>query len=120
MKVCIATALVALTASLVLGAGTASAVVHRPKVVHKPTATVDIAAATIVKGKYFKKHERITISLSSSTTEEHWTKKVVATVKGTFTADFGAIGLNSCDQYTLKIVGSLKSRFSMSHSLVPC
>lgn len=114
MKTCIATVTVALILSLALGAGTASAVVH------KPTATVDIAGTTIVKGKYFKKRERLTISLSSSTTSEHWTKKIRATVKGTFTVDFGAIGLNSCDQYTLKIVGSLKSRFSTSHALIPC
>jgi hypothetical protein len=73
------------------------------------------------KGKGFKKGEMLTVTLSSSTIEMTWTKKVRATMTGTFTADFGsATGLNSCDQYTLKVVGSLKSRFTTSHDFVPC
>jgi len=45
---------------------------------------------------------------------------VTATPTGAFTLSFGHISLNSCDQYTLKVVGSLKSRYTTSHDLVPC
>jgi hypothetical protein len=88
---------------------------------HKPTAELTFATGVEAKGKGFKKGEMLTVTLSSSTIEMTWTKKVRATVNGTFSADFGsATGLNSCDQYTLKVVGSLKSRFTTSHDFVPC
>jgi hypothetical protein len=88
---------------------------------HKPTAVVTFSTRVTAKGKDFKKGEMLTVTLSSSTIEMTWTKRVRATVKGTFTADFGsATGLNSCNQYTLKVVGSLKSRFTTSHAFVPC
>jgi hypothetical protein len=88
---------------------------------HKPTATLTFSTEVTVRGKYFKKRERLTLTLTSSTIEKKWTKRVRATAKGTFTANFGsATGLNSCNQYTLKVVGSLKSRFTTSHDFVPC
>lgn len=101
---------------------TAGSVSARPTgtAVHKPTATISFAAEVAVKGKYFKPSEKVTISLSSATIAQHWTKKVTATKTGTFTASFGHIALSSCNQYTLKVVGSLKSRFTTSHDVVPC
>ena len=114
----------AVAAGVAVAGGSASALamgtaVHRPKV-HKPTAPITFAAEVSVKGKYFKKRERVTITLSSTTIEQKWTKKARATVKGTFTASFGHIALSSCNQNTLKVVGSLKSRFTTSHDVVPC
>jgi hypothetical protein len=101
---------------------TAGSVSARPAgtAVHKPTATITFAAEVTVKGKYFKKREKLTITLSSTTISQKWTKKATATKTGTFTASFGHIALSSCNQYTLKVVGSLKSRFTTSHDVVPC
>jgi hypothetical protein len=107
---------------LVVAAGLASAHPNAVAVVKppKPTASIAFATDVVVKGKNFKKREKLTISLSSTTTGDSWKKKVTATVKGTFSVSFGTISLNSCAQYTIKIVGSLKSRYTDSHDLVPC
>jgi hypothetical protein len=88
--------------------------------VHKPTAAITFSAEVSVKGKYFKKREKLTITLSSTTISQKWTRKARATTKGTFTVSFGHIALSSCNQYTLKVVGSMKSRFTTSHDVVPC
>ena len=103
-------------ASLASARSNTAAVVKPPK----PTASLVFASDVVMKGKNFKKREKLTISLSSSTTGDSWKKKATATVKGTFSVSFGAISLNSCAQYTIKIVGSLKSRYTDSHDLVPC
>jgi hypothetical protein len=102
-----------------LAAGSVSA---RPAVtaVHKPTAAISFAAEVVVKGKYFKPREKVTVTLSSTTISMKWTRKATATKTGTFTSSFGHIALSSCNQYTLKVVGSLKSRFTTSHDVVPC
>ena len=102
------------TAGLAFGHPTAT------RVKHKPTATVAFGADVSVKGKYFKKREKLTVTLSTTTTSQKWTKKATATATGAFTLSFGHISLNSCNQYTLKVVGSMKSRFTTSHDLVPC
>lgn len=87
----------------------------------KPAALIEsFTPDVVVTGTHFKKREKLTITLSSTTIAKKWTKKVKATVKGRFSADFGALPLSSCDQYTLKVVGSLKSRFTTSHAFVPC
>jgi len=108
-------AVAALTAGSVSARPAAATTVH-----HKPTATITFAAEVSVKGKYFKNRERVTITLSSTTISQKWTKKARATKTGTFTVSFGHIALSSCNQYTLKVVGSLKSRFTTSHDVVPC
>jgi hypothetical protein len=87
---------------------------------HKPTASIAFGADVSVKGRYFKKREKVVITLSTTTTSEKWTRRGTATATGGFTVSFGHISLNSCDQYTLKVVGSLKSRYTTSHDLVPC
>jgi hypothetical protein len=101
---------------------TAGSVSARPAgtAVHKPTATIAFAAEVVVKGKYFKPREKVTVTLSSTTISQKWTRKATATKTGTFTASFGHIALSSCNQYTLKVVGSLKSKFTTSHDVVPC
>jgi hypothetical protein len=108
----------ALSSAALIAAGLALA--HAARVTHKPTATLTFAAEVAVKGKYFKKREKLTITLSSTTISEKWTRKATATATGTFASSFGHISLNSCDQYTLKVVGSLKSRYTTSHDFVPC
>ena len=111
----------ALVSAVLLGtAGLALAQPTAGRLTHKPTAAIAFGADVSVKGKYFKKRERVTVTLSTTTTGEKWTKKVTATPTGAFTLSFGHISLNSCDQYTLKVVGSLKSRYTTSHDLVPC
>jgi hypothetical protein len=110
----------AVVSAALLTAGLAVAHPSAARLTHKPTATIAFGAEVSVKGKYFKKREKVTITLSTTTTSEKWTKKVSATPAGGFTVSFGHISLNSCDQYTLKVVGSLKSRYTTSHDLVPC
>lgn len=111
----------ALVSAVLLGtAGLALAQPTAARVTHKPTATIAFGADVSVKGKYFKKREKLTVTLSTTTTSEKWTKKATATATGAFALSFGHISLNSCDQYTLKVVGSLKSRYTTSHDLVPC
>lgn len=113
-------AAVAISVALAMTSGLASAQSTSRAVVHKPSVTLVFATELTAKGKYFKKGETVTLTIASATVEKKWTKKVKATSKGTFSASFGVTSLNSCDQYTLKAVGSLKSRYSESHDLVPC
>ena len=101
-------------------AGVAFAHPTAARVTHKPTATIAFGADVSVKGKYFKEREKVTVTLSTTTTGEKWTKKATATATGAFALSFGHISLNSCDQYTLKVVGSTKSRYTTSHDLAPC
>lgn len=110
-------AVVAAVASL-----TAGSVSARPSdvAVHKPTATITFGAEVVVSGRYFKPHEKVTVTLSSETLSMKWTRKAKATKTGRFASSFGHIALSSCNQYTLKVVGSRKSRFTTSHDLVPC
>lgn len=111
----------ALVSAVLLGtAGLALAQPTGALVTHKPTATIAFGADVSVKGKFFKKREKVTVTLSTTTTGEKWTKKGTATATGAFTVSFGHISLNSCNQYTLKVVGSMKSRYTTSHDLVPC
>lgn len=117
----LAVSIPALVSAVLLGtAGVAFAHPAAARVTHKPTATVAFGADVSVKGKYFKKREKLTITLSTTTTSEKWTKKATATATGAFAVSFGHISLNSCAQYTLKVVGSMKSRYTTSHDLVPC
>jgi hypothetical protein len=100
---------------------TAMPATSAPAKVPRPAALIEsFTPDVVVKGTHFKKREKLTVTLSSTTIEKKWTKKVKATATGRFSADFGALPLSSCDQYTLKVVGSLKSRFTTSHSFVPC
>jgi hypothetical protein len=109
-------------AAAVVAAVTAGSVSARPGglAVHKPTAAISFGAEVAVKGKYFKPREKVTVTLTSATISGHWTRKATATKTGTFSASFGHIALSSCNQYTLKVVGSLKSKFTTSHDVVPC
>lgn len=117
-RLVLTTAAIGAVALLVVGLAVAHPKLTR--VTHKPAATIAFGADVSVKGKYFKKSEKVTVTLSTTTTSEKWTRKGKATAKGTFTVSFGHISLNSCDQYTLKVVGSMKSRYTTSHDLVPC
>lgn len=101
-----------LTLALVGGAaaGTAKA--------KKPTANVTFGTEVNIVGSGFKPKEHVTATLSGAS--HTWTKKGVATAKGSFTLDLGHIGLNECNAFTLKVVGSLKSRVSVSHATEPC
>jgi hypothetical protein len=110
----------AVGSAALLAVGLAVAHPNLAHVKHKPTATITFGAEVSVKGKFFKKAEKVTVTLSTTTTSEKWTRKGKATAKGTFAVSFGHISLNSCDQYTLKVVGSMKSRYTTSHDLVPC
>ena len=114
--------LIATVASTVLltTSGLAASRPGTATVTHKPTAAVLFGAEVTVKGKYFKKAEKLTVTVTSSTIDGKWTKKATATKTGTFSVSFGHIALSSCNQYTLKVVGSLKSRFTTSHDVVPC
>ena len=86
--------------------------------VKKPTATVVFSPTVHVVGAHFKPNEKVTVTLVSVDTT--WTKKAMAKKTGAFTVQFGAIPLNACNEYTLKVVGSLKSRASESHPVEPC
>ena len=70
----------ALVSAVLLGtAGLALAQPTAGRLTHKPTAAIAFGADVSVKGKYFKKRERVTVTLSTTTTGEKWTKKVTAT-----------------------------------------
>jgi hypothetical protein len=86
--------------------------------VKKPTATVVFNPTVHVVGAHFKPKEKVVVTLVSVDTT--WKKVAVAKKTGTFSVEFGAIGLNACNEYTLKVVGSLKSRASESHPVLPC
>jgi hypothetical protein len=60
----------------------------------------------------------VTITLAS--VDEKWVKKATVKKTGKFSVDFGELSLNACSQYTLKVVGSLKSRTALSHPVEPC
>ncbi len=86
--------------------------------VKKPTATVVFSPTIHVVGAHFKPKERVTVTLVSVDTT--WKKTARASKTGAFSVAFGAIPLNACNEYTLKVVGALKSRASESHPVLPC
>ena len=83
----------------------------------KATATVDFGSAVVVKGSGFKPGEKLTVTLIADGTR---TRIVSATAKGLLQVSFGALALSNCSAYTLKIMGSLGSKFSKSQAAVPC
>ncbi len=107
-------AAIAASAALLIALGAPIAV----SAVKKPTATVVFSPTVHVVGAHFKPNEKVTVTLVSVDTT--WTKKAVAKKTGAFSVEFGAIPLNACNEYTLKVVGSLKSRASESHPVEPC
>lgn len=122
-RVTLTAILVLAAVALVVTAVPATSATGKKTVKKAPKPTALIASFTpyvVVTGTHFKKREKLTITLSSTTIAKRWTKKVKANIKGRFSADFGALPLSSCNQYTLKVVGSLKSRFTTSHAFVPC
>jgi hypothetical protein len=108
----IVAALVAALVAVAAGSGAAKVGVL------KPTVSITFTPVVTVKGKRFKKLETVTVKLKDP--DHTWTRKVRANKLGTFSVGFGALALNDCSEYTLTAVGSLKSRYSFSHSLVPC
>jgi len=84
----------------------------------KPSATIVFAQTVRVVGAHFKPSEKVTVTLAA--TDQKWTRKATAKKTGAFSVDFGAIPLNACNAYTLKVVGSLKSRASLSNPVQPC
>ena len=83
----------------------------------KPTASADFATSVTVSGSHFKAKEKLTVLLIHDMT---YKRLVTATTKGTFTANFGHLPLNSCYAYTIKVTGKLGSKFTYSHAVVPC
>ena len=70
-----------------------------------------------VKPKHYKSLERLTVTLVGFKT---YVRKIRATKLGSFRIVIGAIDLNDCNAYKLKVVGALGSRFSLSHPTAPC
>ena len=83
----------------------------------KPTAAVDFTPDVILVGKHFKAREPLTVTLVGFKT---YVRKIKATKIGSFRIVIGAIDLNDCNAYKLKVVGKLGSRFSVSHPTAPC
>jgi hypothetical protein len=83
----------------------------------KPSAEVVFAQGVTIVGKHFKRREHVKVTLVGFKT---YTRSIRATVTGTFKVDLGAISLNDCNAYTLKVVGLLGSRFSLEHPTAPC
>jgi hypothetical protein len=83
----------------------------------KPSAAVVFAQSVTIVGRHFKPRERVRVTLVGFKT---YTRLIRATVYGSFRIDLGAIPLNDCNAYTLKAVGALGSRFSLSHPTAPC
>jgi hypothetical protein len=83
----------------------------------KPSAAVVFAQSVTIVGRHFKPRERLRVTLVGFKT---YTRLIRATAYGSFRIDLGAIPLNNCNAYTLKVVGVLGSRFSLSHPTAPC
>lgn len=83
----------------------------------RPTAQVEFAQTVTISGKHFKPKEAVTVTLVGF---QKYVRKVHATKLGSFHVDIGAISLSDCNAYSLKVVGALGSRFSMSHPTAPC
>ena len=84
----------------------------------KPSITVVFAQTVHVVGAHFKASEKVTVTFAGA--DKTWTRKATAKKTGAFTIDFGAIPVNACNAYTVKVVGSLKSRASLSNPVEPC
>jgi len=83
----------------------------------KPSANVVFRQGVIVVGTHFKPGERLTVTLIGAQT---WTQRTRANASGSFQVDLGSIALNACNAYTLKVVGTLGSRFTFLHAVQPC
>ena len=57
------------------------------------------------------------VTLTAATT---YVRTVRSTALGTFRINLGTIALNDCSEFTLKAVGALGSRFSLTHPAKPC
>ncbi len=109
MRALVAAALAAVLVGALSGPGAAAA--------KKPTATIQFGSTVSVKGTSFKPRERVAVVIIADQT---YRKTATANVKGSFTADFGALAFNDCAKYTLKVTGSKGSRFTVSHPALPC
>lgn len=108
----------AIAAGLLAFAGTASgAGTGAQQAQIKPSAAVVFAQGVSIVGRHFKPRERLTVTLVGFQT---YTRRIRATATGRFRIDLGAISLNDCNAYTLKVVGILGSRFSLAHPTAPC
>jgi hypothetical protein len=83
----------------------------------KPTGSVVFTPDVVLVGKHYKSRERLTVTLVGFKT---YVRKIRATKLGSFKIVIGAIDLNDCNAYKLKVVGALGSRFSLSHPTAPC
>jgi hypothetical protein len=104
----------ALVLSTVTAAG---AQTHAQRVTPKPTGAVLFTPDVVLVGKHYKSLERLTVTLVGFKT---YVRKIRATKLGSFRIVIGAIDLNDCNAYKLKVVGALGSRFSLSHPTAPC
>ena len=108
---------VLLVAAGFLAASTAAAGGADQRTRLKPSAAVQFLPAVVVVGKHFKARERVKVSILGST---NYVRSVRSTALGTFRVNFGAIALNDCSEFTLKVVGALGSRFALTHPAKPC
>lgn len=109
MRFLAALALVAFLVGALSGPGVAAA--------PKPVASIQFGSTISVKGMRFKPRERVAVTIVADQT---YRKAATANAKGSFTADFGALAFNDCAAYTLKVVGSKGSRFTLQHAALPC
>jgi hypothetical protein len=97
--------------------GSAATLKATTKPACRPKAQVEFGSSVVVKGSNFRPSERVTITIAGN---ETWTAHAVASARGTFAADLGAIALSDCDGYTLRVTGSKGSRFALRHDQAPC
>lgn len=64
--------------------------------------SVTTTAPTTITGTGFKKHERVTVTVSASDTR---TKRVVAGLRGGFTTTFKGFAIGRCVAYTVRAKG---------------
>jgi hypothetical protein len=108
---------VSLIGAVLLVASTAAAGGAQRTVRAKPSAAVRFLPAVVIVGKHFKARERVTAKLVASTT---YVRRVRSNALGSFRIELGAIALNDCNAFTLKVIGTLGSRFSLTHPAKPC
>jgi hypothetical protein len=82
-----------------------------------PKADVDFGATVVVTGTHFRAGEKLTVTLVADGTR---TRTVRASTTGSFQASFGALPLSNCSAYTLRVTGSLGSRFTKVQAALPC
>lgn len=96
----------------------AIAAVLAPAALAAPAAHVRLVATRVV-GTDFQPHERVVVTLR--TVSAHWTKTVVATAAGSFTARFTvSAAAGGCQGFSVLAVGSKGDRAAWKSPPKPC